>query len=42
VTRSFAVVSALMAVLAIGVVVANAGVAADPAPALLAFFEGGW
>jgi hypothetical protein len=40
--RPFAVVSVLVALLVAVVAVANAGTAADPAPALLAFFEGGW
>lgn len=40
--RVFAALFALVAVLVAVVAVANAGTAADPAPALLAFFEGGW
>ena len=40
--RVFAALFALVTVLVTVVAVANAGTAADPAPALLAFFEGGW
>ncbi|MEU4777283.1 hypothetical protein [Micromonospora sp. NPDC023633] len=39
---SFGVLSALLSLVVIVVVVANTTTAADPAPALLAFFEGGW
>lgn len=39
---SFGVLSALSSLAVTVVVVANVGTAADPAPALLAFFEGGW
>lgn len=39
---SFGVLSALLSLLVIVVVVANTTNAADPAPGLLAFFEGGW
>jgi hypothetical protein len=39
---SFGALSALVSLVAIFVAVANATTAADPAPALLAFFEGGW
>ncbi|WP_280664231.1 MULTISPECIES: hypothetical protein [unclassified Kitasatospora] len=39
---SFGVLSALPALAAIVIAVANTGTAADPAPALLAFFNGGW
>jgi hypothetical protein len=40
--RAFAALFAVVAVVATVVAVANAGTAADPEPALLAFFEGGW
>lgn len=40
--RVFGVVSALLSCAAVVVVVANAGTATDPAPALLGFFQGGW
>jgi hypothetical protein len=39
---SFGVLSAVLSLLVLVVAVANAGTAADPAPALLTFFEGGW
>jgi hypothetical protein len=39
---SLGVVSALIVTASILLVVANATVAADPEPALLAFFQGGW
>ncbi|MER7335253.1 MULTISPECIES: hypothetical protein [unclassified Micromonospora] len=39
---AFGVLSALSSLVVIVVVVANTTTAADPAPALLAFFEGGW
>ncbi|MDH6136713.1 heme/copper-type cytochrome/quinol oxidase subunit 2 [Kitasatospora sp. MAA4] len=39
---SFGVLSALLALAVIVLVVVNTGTAADPAPALLGFFEGGW
>ncbi|MGV9317224.1 hypothetical protein ACWDR0_34385 [Streptomyces sp. NPDC003691] len=42
VLASFAVLSVLLALVAVVVAVANAGTAADPAPALLAFLNGGW
>ncbi|MFC4149009.1 hypothetical protein ACFO0M_22365 [Micromonospora mangrovi] len=42
VLRSFAVLSALSSLPVIVVLVANTLTAADPAPALLAFFDGGW
>jgi hypothetical protein len=38
----FSVFSVLLSLAAIVLVVANAGVAADPAPALAALFDGGW
>lgn len=38
----FGVLSALVALAFIVVAVANTGTAADPAPALLGFYEGGW
>ena len=41
-TRVGAVLTALLAVGALTVAAANVSVAADPAPALLAFFNGGW
>ncbi|MFJ6079841.1 hypothetical protein ACIQI8_00460 [Streptomyces sp. NPDC092369] len=40
--RWFGVVSALLALAVIVVAVANTGTAADPAPALLDFYKGGW
>lgn len=40
--RSFGLVSALLSLVVIVVAVANTTTTADPAPALLAFFEGGW
>jgi hypothetical protein len=40
--RLFAALFALVAVLVAVVAVANAGTAADPEPALRAFFDGGW
>ncbi|WP_329264696.1 hypothetical protein OG223_51555 [Streptomyces sp. NBC_01478] len=40
--RWFGVLSALLASAAIVVAVANTGTAADPAPALLGFYKGGW
>jgi hypothetical protein len=39
---SFGALSALLALAMIVIAVANTATAADPAPALLAFFEGGW
>ncbi|MEV5764027.1 hypothetical protein AB0L34_05550 [Micromonospora sp. NPDC052213] len=39
---SFGALSALLSLVVIVVVVANTTTAADPAPALLAFFDGGW
>ncbi|GGZ63171.1 hypothetical protein GCM10010371_23390 [Streptomyces subrutilus] len=42
VLRSFAVLAALVAAAFAVVAVANATTTADPAPALLAFFDGGW
>lgn len=39
---SFGALSALLSLVVIVVAVANTATAADPAPALLAFFEGGW
>lgn len=39
---SFAIASALLALAVGALAVANTGVAADPEPALLAFFNGGW
>ncbi|MFG3417646.1 hypothetical protein [Micromonospora sp. NPDC048063] len=39
---SFGVLSALLSLVVIVVIVANTTTAADPAPALLAFFDGGW
>lgn len=39
---SFGVLSVLLSLLVLVVAVANTSTAADPAPALLAFFEGGW
>ncbi|MCX4681046.1 hypothetical protein OG413_38215 [Streptomyces sp. NBC_01433] len=39
---SFGALSALLSLVVIVVAVANTTTAADPAPALLAFFEGGW
>ncbi|MFD0362788.1 hypothetical protein ACFQZZ_15195 [Nocardia sp. GCM10030253] len=39
---SFGVLAALLSLAVIVVVVANTTTAADPAPALLAFFDGGW
>jgi hypothetical protein len=39
---SFGALSALVSLVAIVVAVANTTTAADPAPALLAFFDGGW
>ncbi|MER7278373.1 hypothetical protein ABT369_28430 [Dactylosporangium sp. NPDC000244] len=41
-TRVLAAVTSLAALAALVVVIANAGTANDPAPALLAFFDGGW
>jgi hypothetical protein len=41
-TRAFGVLSLSLSLLVIVVAVANTGTAADPGPALLAFFEGGW
>ncbi|MCX4815832.1 hypothetical protein OG601_35110 [Streptomyces sp. NBC_01239] len=40
--RWFGVLSALVALALVVVAVANTGTAADPAPALLGFYEGGW
>lgn len=40
--RSFGLLWALLSLIFIVVAVANASVAADPAPALLALFKGGW
>ncbi|MFC1411859.1 hypothetical protein ACEZCY_21630 [Streptacidiphilus sp. N1-12] len=40
--RSFGLLAALLALGAVVVAVANIGTTADPAPALLAFFQGGW
>lgn len=40
--RSFGLLSALPAAAFLVVAAANTGTAADPAPALLAFFDGGW
>lgn len=40
--RSFGLLWAVLSLVFIVVAVANASVAADPAPALLAFFKGGW
>lgn len=40
--RAFGVVSALLSLAVATVAVANTTVAADPTPALLAFFDGGW
>ncbi|MET8154392.1 hypothetical protein ACIBSW_35595 [Actinoplanes sp. NPDC049668] len=42
VVGSFGVLTAVTSAVLMIVVVANAGTAADPAPALLAFFDGGW
>lgn len=42
VLASFGVVTALLPLFAVLIAVANATTAIDPAPALLAFFEGGW
>ncbi|KAA0023160.1 hypothetical protein FOY51_09810 [Antrihabitans cavernicola] len=42
VLASFGVFSALLALAAVVLVVANAGTAADSQPALAAFFDGGW
>ncbi|MEU5398256.1 hypothetical protein ABZ348_03005 [Streptomyces sp. NPDC005963] len=39
---SFAILSAVLSLCVLVVAVANISTAADPAPALLAFFEGGW
>ncbi|MEU5880079.1 hypothetical protein [Spirillospora sp. NPDC047279] len=39
---SFGVLSAVLSLIMIVVAAANTATAADPAPALLAFFEGGW
>ncbi|GAA3349106.1 hypothetical protein GCM10020358_70030 [Amorphoplanes nipponensis] len=40
--RSFGVLAGVMSVLVIVIAAANTGTAADPAPALLAFFTGSW
>ncbi|MEE1772477.1 hypothetical protein PUR34_31030 [Streptomyces sp. JV185] len=40
--RSFGIVSGLLSAAVVVVAVANTATTADPAPALLAFFEGGW
>ncbi|MBP2705884.1 hypothetical protein JOL79_18925 [Microbispora sp. RL4-1S] len=42
VLASFGVLSALLSLVVVVIAVANTTTAADPAPALLAFFEGGW
>ena len=42
VSGSFGALSALVSLVVIFVAVANTTTAADPAPALLAFFDGGW
>jgi hypothetical protein len=42
VLASFAALSATLSLVLIVVAVANTTTAADPAPALLAFFDGGW
>jgi len=39
---SFGVLAALFSLLLIVLAAGNTTVAADPAPALMAFFEGGW
>jgi hypothetical protein len=42
VVGSFAVLPAVLSLVVVVLAVANATTAADPAPALLAFFQGGW
>jgi hypothetical protein len=42
VLASFATVSATLSLVLIVIAVANTTTAADPTPALLAFFDGGW